>query len=734
LCAVVVGTRAVECWNMAPPPSDVRALRVASGSSINAAILPEGGLRVWGGGSDYTTPGNFLDVAATDSAICAVRAGDGRITCTGDSSNGLWTAPNVAFRAITGRYTTFCGLRQDGGIDCWGSAGFGPRNAPDDTDFIDLSVGIFHACGLHADGRMQCWGATLDQQDMSAAAGQSAIPADPSYQFTSIASGYSHNCGWRLNGGVVCWGQGGSTNLPSTCGNEVVEPWEACDDGVEAATGLPESGDGCSADCKSSEVCGNGVVDVAEYCDDNRDWVSDSCDAACQEKWSEEQLVPAPDVLFDFDQDSLYGDVFLNYGAGSWGAGSRLGAVTIAPGRLGEAVNFSGEASDRVRVADATHQDGGVTVVAWIKQTGVSLSTSSELVVHRGGGGPLLGWTFGTAAEAPPGLSFAAGSSSVSTSSLAGNTWTHVAATFDPSSGDNILYVDGQVVAAVSSPGAELAYGTGSELSIGRGFRGAIDELAVFGQALPAEMIANLHHMGTEGRALALQVPREASSMPCASILAADPSATDGIYDVPLGPTGALVPVYCDMSGGGWTLVYKKSSGVPNLANALWDLAPVNDTDEALLDVGADAADYASRLLRHPRALRKLRVAVVVGAQTVRHIVFDGHDLGRGDWFAPGRVLDTDWTGLPRTPNYQGSAVGRFFTRQSAWIDRSFFINQTFGGCSSDSGFLVVTGSGQSGTPCAWEQQPYRILYSSQTGAQSWDTASSADALLIFAR
>jgi len=49
--------------------------------------------------------------------------------------------------------------------------------------------------------------------------------------------------------------------VSSGCGNKIVEPGEACDDGNAV------SGDGCSADCKSTEVCGNKIVDRDEQCD-----------------------------------------------------------------------------------------------------------------------------------------------------------------------------------------------------------------------------------------------------------------------------------------------------------------------------------------------------------------------------------------------------------------------------------------------------------------------------------
>ncbi len=66
------------------------------------------------------------------------------------------------------------------------------------------------------------------------------------------------------------------------CGDGIVQPIEACDDGVDAVSDLPVSGDGCSADCTVIEQhyicpagggacarCGDGVLDAElEECDD----------------------------------------------------------------------------------------------------------------------------------------------------------------------------------------------------------------------------------------------------------------------------------------------------------------------------------------------------------------------------------------------------------------------------------------------------------------------------------
>jgi cysteine-rich repeat protein len=61
------------------------------------------------------------------------------------------------------------------------------------------------------------------------------------------------------------------------CGNGVLDMGEACDDGNYV------SGDGCSQDCRSTEVCGNGYLDVGEQCDDGNTIDGDGCAASCHD-------------------------------------------------------------------------------------------------------------------------------------------------------------------------------------------------------------------------------------------------------------------------------------------------------------------------------------------------------------------------------------------------------------------------------------------------------------------
>lgn len=83
--------------------------------------------------------------------------------------------------------------------------------------------------------------------------------------------------------GLVC--------LPAFCGNGYTDPGEACDAGDNL------TGDGCSADCRSTEVCGNAVVDAIrdERCDDGGIASHDGCSSDCNPElpqWSEAWMKP----------------------------------------------------------------------------------------------------------------------------------------------------------------------------------------------------------------------------------------------------------------------------------------------------------------------------------------------------------------------------------------------------------------------------------------------------------
>lgn len=63
----------------------------------------------------------------------------------------------------------------------------------------------------------------------------------------------------------------------AVCGNGIIDPGEACDDGNTI------NGDACTSNCKTI-VCGNGIIDAGEECDDGNTLDYDGCSARCRKE------------------------------------------------------------------------------------------------------------------------------------------------------------------------------------------------------------------------------------------------------------------------------------------------------------------------------------------------------------------------------------------------------------------------------------------------------------------
>lgn len=98
------------------------------------------------------------------------------------------------------------------------------------------------------------------------------------FSFTAISNttriefsdtGTSNSIGTFLDAVSVKCGE-----LTSSCGNNILEPDEQCDDGNNSG------GDGCGPSC-SFEECGNSILDFGEECDDGNNTGADGCSPTC---------------------------------------------------------------------------------------------------------------------------------------------------------------------------------------------------------------------------------------------------------------------------------------------------------------------------------------------------------------------------------------------------------------------------------------------------------------------
>ena len=255
----------VECWgisNRAPrwlslnTPPEGTSLSVSVHDYFGCTIPTDNALVCWGGW--YRSNGeiigeNFAAVSIGKEAYCGLRL-DGGVQCWDRGLDGgitpseervrvsEVTPPGKDFVSISVGIRHACGLRQDTSVECWGdnySYIYGSYNREERGDYLGqaqspkghftaVSAGGLHTCALLFSGSAVCWGADF--------AGQSTPPEG---QFTAISAGYAHTCGIRPDGSVKCWGNG-LTALAASTGpiNNMIPDWRAGEDFVLTALDL----------------------------------------------------------------------------------------------------------------------------------------------------------------------------------------------------------------------------------------------------------------------------------------------------------------------------------------------------------------------------------------------------------------------------------------------------------------------------------------------------------------
>jgi hypothetical protein len=218
------------------------------------------------------------------------------------------------------------------------------------------------------------------------------------------------------------------------------------------------------------------------------------------------------------DTQAPVGIWFLDEGSGTLAAdasglgndGSFVGSPAWDVGVLGSALRFSGDGS-RVLVPDADSLDvaGGITIAAWIRPT----QQATQYVIKKARRGFTDGYELSLSSGGAVYVRFNQASSgnayrldSATVYPTDGNTWVHVAATFD---GQTIrLYLDGILEASLPAAGMTIA-ANGLPLSIGaeddgfRGMSGSTDEVYLHGYALTETevqaLVAGTAYADTDG-------------------------------------------------------------------------------------------------------------------------------------------------------------------------------------------------------------------------------------------
>jgi alpha-tubulin suppressor-like RCC1 family protein len=234
------------------------ALVSASGLRFSCALNNTNGVQCWGAnntgqlGNGTTTASlvpvqvtgltsGVIDIAATDSSVCALMS-NGGVKCWGDNSLGqlgnrdaTLTDSNTPVDvyslqsgvvALDGGTSHMCALLTTGGVKCWGSNSNGQigdgavGRALWPVDVLGLrsgvaaiSAGDIHTCAVLIDGTAKCWG-----DDASGSLGNTGSSSEtpvtvavdstgtPLTGIMAISAGNGQTCALLTTGGLKCWG------------------------------------------------------------------------------------------------------------------------------------------------------------------------------------------------------------------------------------------------------------------------------------------------------------------------------------------------------------------------------------------------------------------------------------------------------------------------------------------------------------------------------------------------
>ncbi|XP_060079355.1 uncharacterized protein LOC132558770 [Ylistrum balloti] len=130
-------------------------------------------------------------------------------------------------------------------------------------------------------------------------------------------------------------------------------------------------------------------------------------------------------------------------------------------------------------------------------------------------------------------------------------------------------------------------------------------------------------------------------------------------------------------------------------------------------------------------SISEVKLELYKAGVRVVNIRFDGKGSNYIDWFGIDRLIDSGWETLTKHRTFN-----HFTLWGSEW--RRFLINQYYGGCPFDSGWMAVIESNRNMEFCAWESSSIRpvFLFARGEDVTRWINYDHgfADVLAVFIR
>ncbi|CAB3997875.1 Hypothetical predicted protein [Paramuricea clavata] len=175
------------------------------------------------------------------------------------------------------------------------------------------------------------------------------------------------------------------------------------------------------------------------------------------------------------------------------------------------------------------------------------------------------------------------------------------------------------------------------------------------------------------------------------------------------------------MEAGGWTLVFKLIAGISGGPVKTWKMPfPTYEYSLAALKTNNDFKHhYKNRIVQNWSAFKpsEARVVLYKGGKEEVVLRFNAANSNNANWFSAANVLESPWQDiLSEKKNY-------FTIGGPCWGTgcRDFHINNVYGNCPRDVGWLSVGDSAE----CKWENRfpaGVKLIYSKASTHVNYNT------------
>ncbi|XP_071164274.1 uncharacterized protein [Mytilus edulis] len=181
----------------------------------------------------------------------------------------------------------------------------------------------------------------------------------------------------------------------------------------------------------------------------------------------------------------------------------------------------------------------------------------------------------------------------------------------------------------------------------------------------------------------------------------------------------------------GWKMVMKvahgQSLGGASGVHDLWTgTYTMNEGDSSALSFNAGTKTLKHSIIDNwgNNYISAVRMSMFKGGLEVAYVVFDANGADKNSWFDKSRIIYSSFNDLSPDSTTNFASING-----DAGLNRRFFLQRNYGGCSNDAGWFIVV----EGDACSWENLSGSKPYFIYSNAASYEKQVDMDMAEVFA-